>query len=117
MSSVSGGSSAEPGAIGSGWRWLLAVAAIALLVAAAFVWFPASPKTVKSEQVQKTDVNVAPATKSKKNAASRTTRHTTSTTTTTVSGRITDASAAKPSGSEQRRSEPLTVALLAGALL
>jgi hypothetical protein len=109
--------SADANVIHWGWRGLLVFVAALALTAAAFIWFPASPTTVKTQQVTKRDTVVAPQTKTKKAFASRATKHRTRTTTTTIAGRLGDATTAKPAGSEGSRSETLTIALLAGALV
>jgi hypothetical protein len=101
----------------AGWRALLLVLALVSIAGAAGVWLPATPVTVKTQTESTTDSVVAPKSKNKTTTASRTTQHVTTKKTVTVNGRASQEATAKPSGSEGRRSETLTIALVGAGFL
>jgi hypothetical protein len=98
-------------------RVLLAGTGVVLLVVAGVLWFSAPPATVQTKTETTSEKTVAPPTPAKRAASARTTRHTGTVTTQTLNGRADQFAHAQPSGAQGLRSEVVTVALLAAALL
>jgi hypothetical protein len=96
---------------------------VALVALAAILWWPAPPATVQSRTettVSTTDTSTPKSRARRWHTTPATRTQTTTKTTVTsqiVDGRPDQASEAQPAGSPTRRSEAITVALLAGALL
>jgi hypothetical protein len=102
-----------------GVRIAMLAGGVALIVLAGALWWPAPPATVQSRSATTVSTTSAPGLGRVARRSHATMRTTTTTTTTSqiLDGRADQASEAQPAGSPARRSETITVALIAAALL